>query len=127
MAALAGCGGEGPLPQICSRPESADPTAFKGGKVQGCVYQSAPWDGELLHFPGGAYYQIFHQLGVVPSWWLFYLSFERDGVTSGSISQAAGNEVEVKAIDAESITVLNGTCAEYWMLARIGAEGCAAH
>jgi hypothetical protein len=117
-AVLVGCGDMENGPVVCDRPATEAPVAFHGGTVDldGGVYMTSGFDGELLHYPGGAYYQIFHQLGDVPTQWQVYLSFERDGVASGSIAEAAGNQAEVKAIDAESITVVNGSCSGYWML-----------
>ncbi len=118
------------FPTTCPRPESEDPTPYRGGAIQNGVYATSDWYGDLLHFPGGAYYKIYHDLYVgpppqserTPDWFMFYVSFERDGLTSGSLAQAGGNQVEVKAIDHESITIVNGTCAEYWLLGRIGEQ-----
>ena len=104
-------------PDTCSRPESDLPTAYKGGSVTGGTYMSSPWDGDLLHFPGGAYYNVFHRLVRRPSTLNFYLSFERNGITDASVAQAAGNQVEVKWSDCASFTIVNGSCAEYWLLA----------
>jgi hypothetical protein len=84
---------------------------------------SSDWDGELLDFAGGAYYEIHHSLGEMPREFQFYLSFERDGLGSGSLTESAGNQAEVKAIDEESITVVNGSCAAYWMLAVVSLGG----
>ena len=108
-------------PAICARPATAEPRLYDGGSVQDGWYMSADWTGELLSFPGGAYYQIVHHLGQMPRSLQFYLSFDRDGVASGgSVSEASGNEVEVKAVTEQSVTVLNGTCADFWLLAVIG-------
>ncbi len=117
---LVGCDEGNGFPVTCDRPESDEPTAYKGGSTDNGVYQSAAWNGEYLYFPGGAYYEIHHQLGEVPDWFAFYVSFERDGIGSGSLAQAAGNLVEIKAISDQSITVVNGTCADFWLLARVG-------
>lgn len=105
---------------VCARPESTEPTPYTQGTVENGVYMSADWYGELLHFPGGAYYQIHHQLGEVPRWFDFYLSFEHDGLNSGGLAQAAGNQVEVKAIDEQTITIVNSSCATYWILVAVG-------
>lgn len=103
--------------ELCRRPETDEPIDYRGGDVDNGVYRSADPYGELLHFPGGAFYRIHHELGEQPRWWQFYVSFERDGLTSGSVALAAGNQAELKAIDDETLTVLNGSCAEYWLLA----------
>jgi len=117
-ASLSGCSEIGP--ETCSRPETELPKTFSGGSVESGVYMSSAWDGELLDFPGGAYYRLEHKLGAVPRWWMFYLSFELDGLGSGSLAQAAGNQVEVKGISDEAITVVNGSCAAYFLLAVAG-------
>ena len=79
---LCGCGELGIGPQTCARPESDDPLPFHGGFVEGDTYMSSNWAGDLLHFPGGAYYEIHHQLGAVPNGVQFYLSFSGGGVES---------------------------------------------
>jgi hypothetical protein len=113
--ALLGCqpgtGGE-----ICARPESAEPTDYTGGTTEDGIYMSSEWDGDLLSFHGGAYYRIHHDLGVMPRQVDIWLGFSRNGLAGGSLSEAAGNQAEVKAIDESTITLLNGSCADYWML-----------
>ena len=120
-ATLCGCGDA--EPGACARPETPEPTEYRGGSVEGGVYRSAEWNGELLYYPGGAHYKIFHNLGAIPSQASFYLSFERYGLAEGSVAEAAGNQVEIKAIDEESITVVNGTCAEFYLLGVMSTSG----
>jgi len=110
-------------PETCARPNSESPRPYRDGTVEGHSYRSAAWDGELLPFAGGAYYQIYHGLGRVPVGLAFYLSFERRGVAEASLAPAAGNQVEIKAIDDETVTVLNGTCADYYLLATAWTGG----
>jgi hypothetical protein len=127
---LTACDEGNGFPTTCDRPESDEPTPYHGGTIHNGVYATSDWYGELLHFPGGAYYKIYHDLYVgppeqtdqVPDWFVFYTSFERDGLASGSLAQAGGNQVEVKALDHESITIVNGTCAEFWLLGRVGEQ-----
>lgn len=124
LACLLGCSTLSEIgPETCDRPESAEPIDYRGGTVQDGVYMSADWYGELLAFPGGAYYRIHHELGEVPRWVEPLLSFERDGLGSGSVAPAAGNQVEIKAIDAETVTLVNGTCTDYYLLLIAGVEG----
>lgn len=101
---------------ICDRPATAEPIVFKGGEVIGNTYRTSDFDGDLLSFPGGGFYEIHHQLGERPVSWVAYLSFERDGMGSGSVALAAGNQVELKAMDETSITVLNGSCSDYFLI-----------
>jgi len=104
--------------------------------VDGCtneidhVYVSAGWQGEtcgdppnggLLHFPGGRHYKFLHDLDCPTLWtnWEVYLAFERDGITTGSIAPSAGNQAQLTAMDENTITILNGSCVDYWMLIRV--------
>ena len=118
--ALVGCDEGNGAPVICDRPATDRPVDFRGGTVEDGVYRSSDWDGDLLAFPGGAYYRIHHQLGEVPSFIELFVSFERRGVAEGSIAPASGNQAELKAIDVEALTVLNGTCTDYWLLVVAG-------
>ncbi|MSP26834.1 MAG: hypothetical protein EXR75_17175 [Myxococcales bacterium] len=118
-AALVGCGTP---PVICERPATEEPVSYAGGSIEDGVYMSSDWSGELLQFDGGAYYEFHHGLGERPRWWTFYLSFERDGLGSGTLAAAAGNQAEVRALDAETITVVNASCADYWLLAVVGSQ-----
>jgi hypothetical protein len=108
-------------PVICPRPKTDEPLLYTGGSVENGVYMSSDWTGELLSFGGGAYWKIEHRLGDVPRSMEFWLSFDRDGVASGgTLTEASGNEVQLEAVTEESVTVLNGTCADFWLLAVIG-------
>lgn len=111
LLATAGCD------QTCDRPETAEPTVYHGGEITGETYMTSDWGGDLLHYPGGAHYEIHHGLGAMPVGVAFYLSFERSGVKDGSLAQAAGNEVELRHIDEDVMVVVNGTCAEFYLLA----------
>jgi hypothetical protein len=121
-AAVAGCGDA--VSRLCDRPRTEQPVTFTQGTVEDGVYMSSDWDGELLAYRGGAYYRFEHRLGERPRWWQCYLSFERSGIASGSIALATGNQAELKAIDDKALTVLNGTCVDYWVLctAGVGAQ-----
>jgi hypothetical protein len=122
-----GCEDMGAGVVACDRPATPEPLPYHGGTVEDGVYMSSPWDGELLFFPGGAWYDVYHQLGEVPQLLQFYLSFERNGVAEGSLAPASGNQVEIKAISDESVTVLNGSCVDYWLVvvAAVAGDGAA--
>jgi len=121
-SALLACESVGAQVTACDRPATEEPWHYDEGSRDDGVYMTSGWYGELLYFPGGAHYRIHHRLGEVPHWFQFYLSFERDGLGSGSLAQAAGNQVEVKAIDDETITVINGSCVDYWLLGVVGVS-----
>lgn len=80
------------------------------------MYRTSAFDGDLLHFPGGAFYEIHHGLGADPVDVRFFLSFARDGDGSATVSQAAGNQVEMTDHDEDTLTVLNGSCADYFLI-----------
>ncbi|MCC6554275.1 MAG: hypothetical protein IT372_14935 [Polyangiaceae bacterium] len=123
----AGCGDL--APKTCDRSEDANPPVlYTEGTVEGGVYMSTPWDGGgggasgLLYFPGGMRYEIEHKLGGIPRWWQLYLSFDREGIETGTLAQAAGNQAEVLHVDACKLVVANGSCSEYWLLVVAGAS-----
>lgn len=110
-------------PDICDRSESGNPpVVYKEGTVEGGIYMSSEWTGPLLYFPGGMRYLIEHRLGQVPRFWQFYLSFDENGTTSGVVSLAAGNQAELRCIDEFTIEVVNGSCADYWLLVAAGGS-----
>jgi hypothetical protein len=104
-------------PKSCdSDPKDNRPTTYDQGTVTNGIYMSSPWTGPLLYFPGGMKYQIKHHLGTTPQAWNAYLSFSEDGLKSDTVSQAAGNEVEVTYMDPDHMDVLNETCSDFWLL-----------
>ena len=60
-----------------------------------------------------------HGLGSVPVTWNAYIATARDG--DGSEIVLATGEVELTDIDAEAITVRNGTCADLLLLVTAAA------
>lgn len=120
MLAATGC--ETFQPITCDRdPEDNPEVRFTGGAAESGVYMSAPWEGELLNFPGGMRYELVHGLGAEPRWVNLYLSFERYGTSDGGkLAQAAGNQAVVTRMDATSIHVVNDSCVPYWLLVTAG-------
>lgn len=119
--ASAGCNDIGPA--ICDRSVGANPYVdYKGGSTTNGIYQSAPFDGELLYFPGGMHYALHHGLGRAPLWVQTYLSFEQFGTNGGPVSIVGGNEVEIAGVDEDTVKVDNGSCAEYWLLVVAGTS-----
>lgn len=118
--AAAGCGNSPIGPKICDRPATDEPIPIHEGQRIGNVFQTSGWgsiedEDELLYFDGGRYYEIHHNLGAVPVAVHGYVSFERYGLAEGSVSETAGNQMEVKALDENTVTVLNGSCTEYYL------------
>jgi len=115
-------------PQTCSRSATDNPPVlYTEGTVTGGVYSTSEWNGEWLYFPGGMRYRLQHNLGATPSFWQAYLSFNREGPRpneddedTASMAEAAGNMVEVREIDEQDMIVVNGSCADYWLLVIAG-------
>jgi hypothetical protein len=115
LLALSGCGEAAPT--ICARPGTETPKPFTEGFIEDGKYYTSRWDGPLLPFPGGTWYKIKHGLGKTPSDWRCFLSFDPNGVRDGSsVSQAAGNQAVLKAIDEQTMTILNETCVDHFLL-----------
>jgi hypothetical protein len=134
VAGAAGCGQLPVGPQICDRPETAEPRDYRQGFCRGDTFMTADWDTELLHYPKGAFYRIFHGFTERPAEIDCYLSFKRHGNASegeddrpASIAPGAGNECQIQRVTEEYIEVVNGTCSEFWLLltARAGGSACA--
>lgn len=125
--AQVGCGVGGFLGATsCDRSEKSNPPLrYTEGTVEDGIYMSSAWDGELLYFPSGMRYLIEHKLGRVPRHWEFYLSFDQFGSKTGVVAPASGNEAELRGVDEETMTVVNGSCVEYWLLvtASAGEDG----
>jgi hypothetical protein len=127
LSTSAGCNALNSIgPEICRRPQDDEPIVFKGGSVVNGVYMSSEWgyDEPLLRFPGGEYYEIHHGLGQIPRSIDFWVSFsarpfdaaEDDDSRGNSIAPAAGNQAEIKDVTEETLTVLNGSCVDYYLM-----------
>lgn len=105
-------------PRTCDREEEDNPPVpYRGGTVENGIYQTSPWDRDLIYFPGGMQVRLEHGLGEIPRSWTAYLSFQPNGTQAGgSLAPATGNQVELVDMDAQAITVRNSTCAEYYLL-----------
>jgi hypothetical protein len=106
-------------PDSCDRSPEGNPyRLYVDGTVDDHgVYMSELATGELLDFPGGAHWKLAHHLGEEPTWWTFYLSFERMGLKKdgGAYAQAAGNQAVLYAKDAEHLFVVNDSCSDYYL------------
>lgn len=130
-ASLTGCDEVNQIgPESCDRSVETNmplcytlsaPGENNGGTLEGGVYMTSDWEGELLDFPGGRRYRIEHGLGVEPRFFQAYLSFSQHGTLDGTVAQAAGNQVEVNHVNCRTIDVINGSCVDYWLLFVAGA------
>jgi hypothetical protein len=127
--ALLGCNEVSGLgPAICDRSwEKNPPVEYVEGVAEDGVYQSSPWDGELLWYPGGARYRLVHHLPEAPRLVQGWVGFVEGGLAgaagapvvdaaSGALAPAAGDQFELLAVDEEAVVVHNGSCSDYWLL-----------
>ena len=142
-----GCGYVNEIgPSSCDRSEDSNPALeYDEGEVVNGVYQSSDpeahaaggaggealtpeeeaqekKEAELLLFEGGMRYEIIHKLGQVPTWFQVYLSFGRYGAYDGenTLALASGNQAEIIDVTDESMTVINGSCSNYYLLVVAG-------
>ncbi|MFO0588657.1 MAG: hypothetical protein U0441_13995 [Polyangiaceae bacterium] len=128
--ALAGCGpGDyNPGPETCDRSIKLNPPVrYTGGIVEGGVYMTSAWDGDLLYFPGGMHYELVHDLGATPRMIEAYVGFDPHGTRDFdadtttdegvvSLGIASGNQVELLDVTDQHILLRNAECVDYWLL-----------
>jgi hypothetical protein len=104
----------------CSNAETGGPEEFHGGSTDatGSVYESAPWNGNYLLFRPQKRYQLFHGLRGTPSVvqaWLGFSSAPLGGAGRGNISEGAGNEAIVEAVNDQFVVLRNDTCETFYL------------
>ncbi len=110
-----------------------DPVPFTGGLTNESrtVYQTGEVDGEMLHFPQGRTYQLFHGLGTTPVDVSTFVSFRprltEDGDTEdktkpNNVAESSGNIAVIEAWNEDYVQVRNDTCAEFYLRAVIIAD-----
>lgn len=78
------------------------------------LYESAPRSGPLEPFPAQTELVFVHALGAVPEVVQAEVSFFRDGIDSGDVASAAGNEAATTCVDDEVVVVKNETCEPHF-------------
>jgi len=99
----------------CDREGDHEDIPFEGGSVNasGTVYETSDWTGPLLHFPAGRRYLLdVHGLRSRPELVNTYVAFEE---RPDNLSESAGNQVVIEAVDTEVVVVRNDTCAEFFL------------
>lgn len=121
VAASSSCSTINSIGPQCDRSETTNPpVTYTQGTVDNGVYMSSPWTGELLWFPAGMRYELEHGLGEVPRFVQIWLSFKQCGTKESTVAAAAGNQAELRSIDAEKLVIVNGSCVDYWLLVVAG-------
>lgn len=92
-------------------------------------YETARPDEEMLHFPQGRTYKLYHGFGYQPLDINIFLSFRDqlspsnddrlDKTEPNNLAETAGNQAVIEAWNDEVITVRNDTCAEFYLRAVI--------
>lgn len=108
---LAGCS------SLDNCPESLPDITIETGKSDAAlqVYESAPIDGPLDHFPAKTKLRFKHDLGFTPAGVKAYLAFSKEGTNGprgGSVAESAGNQSLIECWDSHTIVVRNDTCEE---------------
>lgn len=105
------------------------PVHYAEGAVEGGIYMSSSWDGELLAFRAGEVLVIDHGLGATPRsihvWVALadHLGSGEGGSAGAPLSPAAGNQAELLDVNETSLTLHNATCTDYWLLVTADAGG----
>jgi hypothetical protein len=116
--------------QSCDTSVAGNPAVtYAGGTVQDGVYQSAPWGGDLLWFPGGSVYDLTIAPPFVdaadrleaPRWVTLWVSFSSDGTADGGVlARASANEAVILGVTPGRITVQNQGCQDFSLLVTAG-------
>ena len=100
--------------------EANPPTRYTDGFVSGGIYQSSSAHGPLLHFPGGARYDLYHHLGYEPIVVSLSWSFSQNGigtyVQTDTEAQVTGSSALIQLKNDQFVRVKNDACAELWLL-----------
>jgi hypothetical protein len=90
---------------------------FDGGTTNASRtrYETSPFDGQYLHFPGGRRYEILHHLAAKPVDITTYLAFQERPLPGSNLSESAGNQAVIEAVDEQQIQVFNDTCSEFYL------------
>lgn len=102
------------------------PTEYTDGIVNASetIYQSSAVDAEMLHFPQGRTYDLYHGLKSRPVTVDVFLSFREsldpdgdpeDKTEPNNLSPSAGNSAVIEVWDEEIIRIRNDTCAEFYL------------
>jgi hypothetical protein len=115
--------GLGCSPACDAGDDANQPVVYDGGTAVNGYYFSTSSHGELLHFPGGTRYDLYHHLGFEPIMVQIYWSFNEAGVGTyeqtkdkSSLTTGAGNSAEIQLKNDQFIRVKNDSCVEYWVL-----------
>ena len=93
--------------------EANTPEVWSGGSTQEGGYETGPWFGPHLPFPGGKRWKLEHHLGFAPRNVSVYLAF---GANNTEVAACAGNSC-VFCVDAKYVWLRNDTCSEFWVRA----------
>jgi hypothetical protein len=91
--------------------EANTPEVFSAGLTMDGAYQSGPWVGPHLAFPGGKRWNLEHHLGAAPRHVAVYLAFNAD---TRELAPCAGNTC-VFCVDDQYVWLRNDTCADFWV------------
>ena len=89
------------------------------------VYESTPFNGEWLHFPGNRRFLLTHTLGTTPySSLMMFIAFDSHPISgdAGDVAIATGDVAVVERIEPDSLQIRNDTCSEQYLYVKATAE-----
>jgi hypothetical protein len=87
-------------------------------------YESTPWNGEWLHFPGNRRFLLHTGLGTTDYTNLaMFIAFDSHPINAdaGDVAVATGDVAVVERIDADDLQLRNDTCSEQYLYVKIAA------
>jgi hypothetical protein len=136
VVSMACAGGFACSPSCETSDEENAPVVYEGGMAVNGFYASSSSHGDLLEFPGGKRYDLYHHLGFEPIQVQLYWSLKEAGIgwdvqtdDKSNLSPAAGNSALIQLKNDHYIRVKNDSCVEYWLLVvasgdpRVGQDG----
>jgi hypothetical protein len=123
VVSMACAGGLACSPSCETSDSENDPVIYEGGVAVNGFYASSSAHGDLLEFPGGKRYDLYHHLGFEPIQVQLYWSLKEAGIgwdvqtdDKSNLSPAAGNSALIQLKNDQFIRVKNDSCVEYWLL-----------
>lgn len=87
----------------------------QGNVLDENTWESVPVDGEWQPFPHQARVVYFHPLARVPYEVLIWISADKNPLATSNYTLAGGDVAKVYQTRADTVSITNGTCADYYV------------
>ena len=108
------------------------PISYVDGKITTSgstrTYESTPWDGEWLDFPGNRRFLLEHGLHIPPQFTSvqMYIAFNSNPIPTdgdaGDVAPATGDVAVVEKMTDTQLQIYNDTCSEQYIYVRIKGD-----